>query len=397
MIFRYLADKLRLYGNKRVAAALLLLVSLLGLGSAAQQHRKTHKLRAVALLELTTDTKGKTFAHLTAVTLYDQGQLYDGSVYKAKPAPMALDTGVIYEAQRTGLAVGNVTISSGESRRGVWTATGNWRPVETQTKPEAPAPVPAAATPAADDRPILRKPGSTPAPASIPAAAPAPSPVKAGPSTEQAGDDSERPRLARKPIPQPADVAKPEKEAAGPPVTRQILVAVSDAQTSDSRSYEFPWKPEEKTKIEAQMRQLAAAQFPRELHISANALAKVVIRSFDTDMSNDAVEVLTAEVPGTGSGAAKAATGKPVTHYVTLIARVDIDGGPQKVAALVTDSSRLDVVPRYELIDAVDVDGSNVADILFRAYSFDQQSLVLYSVGRSSATKVFDGASQPLP
>ncbi|HYL91552.1 MAG TPA: hypothetical protein VEW69_00190, partial [Alphaproteobacteria bacterium] len=237
----------------------------------------------------------------------------------------------------------------------------------------------------------------TPAPASVPVAAPAPSPVKAGPSTEQADDDSERPRLARKPIPQPsANAGKPGEEAAGPPVTRQILVAVSDAQASDSRSYEFPWKPDEKIKIEAQMRQLAVAQFPRELHISTNALANVVIRSFDTDMSNDAVEVLTAEVPGTGSGA-KAAPGKPVTHYVTLIARVDMDGGPQKVAAFVTDSSRLDVVPRYELIDAVDVDGSNVADILFRAYSFDQRSLVLYSVGRSSATKIFDGASQPLP
>lgn len=394
MIFTHLADKLRFYGNKR-AAVVLLLVCLSGFGFADQQRRKTHKLRAVALLELSTDAKGKASAHLTAITLFDQGQLYDGSIYKAKPAPMALDTGVVYEAQNTGVAVGYATISSGEVRRGVWTATGSWRPVETQAKTEAPAP--AAVKPAVDDRPILRKPGSTPAPTSVttPAAAPAPSLVKA----EQDEDDTERPRLARKPVPQSsAKGSILEEEAAGPPVSRQVLVAVSDAQTSDSRSYEFPWKPEEKIKIEAQMRKLALAQFPRELHVSENALANVVIRSFDTDMSNDAVVVITAEAPNVSSPAkSKAVVGKAATHYIALIARVDMNGSPLKLAALLTDSSRLDVVPRYELIDAVDVDGSNVASLLFRTYNFGQKNLVLYSVGRSSATKVFDGASQPLP
>jgi hypothetical protein len=44
-----------------------------------------------------------------------------------------------------------------------------------------------------------------------------------------------------------------------------------------------------------------------------------------------------------------------------VIARVDFEGVPQKLASSVTDSSRLDVAPRLELIDAVDVDGDGPA------------------------------------
>ena len=79
-----------------------------------------------------------------------------------------------------------------------------------------------------------------------------------------------------------------------------------------------------------------------------------------------------------------------------MIARVDFDGVPQKLAASVTDSSRLDVAPRLELIDAVDVDGDGPAELLFREYSFDEKSFIIYGVGRSTVTKVFEGAGTPL-
>ncbi len=195
-------------------------------------------------------------------------------------------------------------------------------------------------------------------------------------------------------------------------------MAVSDAQASDSRSYEFIWKPGEREVIEDKMRHLALAQLPRAsgAALTERSLTNVVIRTFDLDLSNDAVVVLTADVPPGSAPAASRAKGKPgaragarasspasaappaapVTRYVTLIARVDFEGNPQKLAASVTDSSRLDVAPRLELVDAVDVDGDGLGELLFREYSFDDKSFVIFSIGRGSVTKLFEGASQPL-
>jgi hypothetical protein len=181
------------------------------------------------------------------------------------------------------------------------------------------------------------------------------------------------------------------------PGTR-TFVGVSDTETADIRSYEFKWKAGEEEQMEPKMRKLALAQLPREnAQLTPNSLKNVVMRSFDLDMSNDAVIVLSAEIAGNyPAPGAKAASGKPISRYVTVIARVDFDGVPQKLAASVTDSSRLDVAPRLELIDAVDVDGDGLAELLFREYSFDQKSFIIYGVGRSTVTKVFEGAGTPL-
>jgi hypothetical protein len=36
------------------------------------------------------------------------------------------------------------------------------------------------------------------------------------------------------------------------------------------------------------------------------------------------------------------------------------------------------------------------AELPFREYSFDEKSFIIYGVGRSTVTKVFEGASMPL-
>jgi hypothetical protein len=140
------------------------------------------------------------------------------------------------------------------------------------------------------------------------------------------------------------------------------------------------------------MRRLALAQLPKEKPaLTESSLKNVEIRGFDVDLSNDAVLVLTAEAPG-----APSPQGKPAVRYIAVIARMDFDGNPQRLAASVGDSSRLDVAPRLELIDAMDVDGDGQAELVFRQYDFDQKSFVIYSVGRSSVSKVFEGAEAPL-
>lgn len=149
--------------------------------------------------------------------------------------------------------------------------------------------------------------------------------------------------------------------------------------------------------MEAKLRRLAVAQLPKENPpLNERSLTHVAIRSLDLDLTNEAVMVLTAEIPGNAAPATRAAPAKAPTRYITLMARVDIEGRPQRLAVSITDASRLDVTPRMELIDAVDVDGDGVAELLFRQYSFDSTSYVIFSVGRSTVTKIFEGASTPL-
>ena len=51
--------------------------------------------------------------------------------------------------------------------------------------------------------------------------------------------------------------------------------------------------------MEAKLRKFALAQLPPEnAKLGDNAFRKIAIRSFDLDMSNEAVMVLTAEIPG---------------------------------------------------------------------------------------------------
>jgi len=150
--------------------------------------------------------------------------------------------------------------------------------------------------------------------------------------------------------------------------------------------------------VEAKMRKLAVALLLREnVKTTESALKNVVFRSFDLDLSNDAALVISAEVAGSNAApGVKDTPAKSITRYITVVARLDFDGIPQKLMANITDSSRLDVTPRLELIDAVDVDGTGPAELLFREYNFDHKSFVIYSVGRNAATKMFEGANQPL-
>ena len=60
--------------------------------------------RAVGLLELAANGKG----HLVPVVILYEGQFYDASSYKASPVPMALDSGTVYEAEKTGALAGTI-------------------------------------------------------------------------------------------------------------------------------------------------------------------------------------------------------------------------------------------------------------------------------------------------
>jgi hypothetical protein len=410
---------MNLYSRSRfLASAVLMLVCTAAITTAFAQRRKAHKLRATAVVEVSTDSAGIVATHVFPVTILDEGSFHDASIYKATPRPMALDNGIVYEVQSNGIPVGYATILSSTNNKG-WTALGKWQVVQEPKKAQAPAPVTTG-----NDRPIIHRgdanpsatPSSTPAPGTPDSTISASSASAPSSDSSAAPDDADRPVLRRRSpaqpepasTPQPSPTPSTQTPAEGLPVPRTKLpvitsgtktfVGVSDNDATDVRSFAFKWKPGEEQQMEAKMRKLALAQLPRQnAQLNTGSLQNVVMRSFDLDLSNDAVIVFSAEIPGSYlAPGSKSTPGKFVSRYVTVIARVDFEGVPQKLASSVTDSSRLDVAPRLELIDAVDVDGDGLAELLFREYGFDEKSFIIYGIGRSTVTKVFEGASMPL-
>lgn len=485
MIFTRTNNKLNLYRTRWFHASIaVLLACTLVLSALAFQRHTAHRLRATGLLEVITAPNGKVTTRLTPITILADGSFRDASIYESRPRPMALGDGVVYEAQKTGIPVGFVTINGASHGLDGWVAEGRWQ-VAGQTHARA-ASKPSSPPNPGDDRPILhRGSGDASQPSSPPSDQSQPQsqgsdddrPVlhRGGNSgqqpsstsdqsqsqpqqSQQPQSDDDRPVLHRsgeqnpqqnppqntsqnppadtttqsdssqepddpnRPVlrhrnpasdqgevtpaqPRPSTpssasqpAVKSTQPVAAPTPGVQTYVAVSDAAREDIRSFEYQWKPGEEAQIEAKMRKLALAQLPGEnAQVNEHAMTNVVIRSFDLDLSNDAVVVITAEVPGGYlAKGSKTAPGKFVSRYITVIARMDIDGNPQKLAASVTDSSRLDVAPRLELIDAVDVDGDGLAELLFREYDFDQKSFIVYGVGHGTVTKVFEGASEPI-
>lgn len=160
--------------------------------------------RAVGLLQMAAD--GKTSIVPIAILVY--GKFWDASAYKADPVPMALDSGTVYEAERTGNSLGLFTVGSalkrnnGASGQPPWIGTGAWRPIGTETATKG---VKAEAIPVgidkSDEPPRLTRDTAVDstkakAPASA-ASAPASSSVPASSAPAGKSDSDEPPRLMK--------------------------------------------------------------------------------------------------------------------------------------------------------------------------------------------------------
>src|SRR5258708_830965 len=184
-------NKLSLYRRSSFCAsvaALLVCVSVAAMASAFQR-RSPHKLRATGLIEITRDSRGKVSAVLTPITILDNGRFQDASIYKSRPRPMAVEDGIVYEAQKTGVVVGYVTINNAQIKNDIWLAEGPWQPApQPSERPPVKSaeagrsntsPSGSASSSGGDDRPILHRGGSSssePPPSAPPQAPPAPIP-----------------------------------------------------------------------------------------------------------------------------------------------------------------------------------------------------------------------------
>ena len=223
----------------------------------------------------------------------------------------------------------------------------------------------------------------------------------------------------------------PAKSATKPPATPssastasaaanavQLIPAISDSGGPDLRPYSYNVKPDEELAFRKKMLALAADEVRARVAQLSGApvssatvssapgktrAAKPLSPSFDDvqlkifDLSNinepELVLTATARMPATAgkAGASSNLQFSDLQFMVTLVAREDVNGEFHKAMANVTDAQHLDVLPRLDLIDAVDVDGDGRGELLFRQVSDAGNAFVVYRVIGDRLYPLFQG------
>jgi len=383
---------------------LFLVASAAGQFSARRRRVADKGPRALGLLQIAANGH----AQLIPITIMLNGEFYDAGAYKADPVPMALQPDTVYEAFRSGVTQGLFTVGGAAQRNTGWFADGKWKTaaeIQAEKEKQEAAKRAEKVTLPEDqvDAPpkLKRAPGSstssTPAPRSEPKSPPKESkpttpPSKADTSTNSAAsinpmDDPNRPILRRQ---APSDVTHEQTKITPEPISGPLrfLPAISDANGPDPRPYAYQMKPDEEQKFQTRMLAMASkavaarvAQFqapptatkstaPKSTTAKSTAAKSkaalapapefhdVEMRVFDLSNTNEPVLVLIA--------GAHSISAPDLDFMVALVAREDIYGELHQVFAQVTDNKHLDVLPRYDLIDAVDADGDGRGELLFR-------------------------------
>jgi hypothetical protein len=203
--------------------------------------------RALALLQLGANGK----ASLVPIAILVNGKFWDAAAYKAAPVPMALDSGTVYEVEKTGSSQGLFTVgaalhSNSANVPNPWIGTGLWLPAgsegpKTAMKAEA---VPVGLE-TSDGPPRLAKsaspPKETPTASSAPAGAPSGGSTSAPPSTTAPSSSGTSTGSASTGTGSAAPASAPPSTPAGP--------KPADAKPSESKSADA--KPAESKPPEA--------------------------------------------------------------------------------------------------------------------------------------------------
>jgi hypothetical protein len=228
------------------------------------------------------------------------------------------------------------------------------------------------------NRPLLRR-GKSPASSEDSKAQPAPAP-KAAPTSVSAKAGPH------------GSVSQPLAEAQ----RLRSFPAISDAGDIETRSLLYAMPENERQNQMARMSGLAMEElrkFSSQHNLPPPAKTATLLapdlRAFDLDYTNSPTLVLSAKLP---FATPKARAGES-TYFVTVVAREDVNGIPQKIFASTTTSNYLDAFPHMEIVDAVDADANGRGDLLFRQYSDTGINYSLYRVYPYQMVKIFEGGA----
>ena len=207
---------------------------------------------------------------------------------------------------------------------------------------------------------------------------------------------------------------KPADTTTSTLVAPKLIPAISDATGPEPRSFTFEWLKTEEGERREQMMAFAKEQ----LRAYLDALAKAKITSkpagpqaarrksksaepiienaqmvaYDLWTTNQPVIVFAADahMPPPPAGTPHSATDTDLQYSMMLVARTDIYNNLHKLYVGITDKYHLDITPRLELIDAVDVDGDGRGELLFRETSDAGTGWVIYRASADKLWKMFD-------
>lgn len=391
-------------GKLRVATASFLCLLLLVVAGAQVRRKSTVSKgpRALGLVEIANNGQ----AMLVPVTVMVDGEFYDASVYKADPVPMAVEPETVYEGFKAGVSQGLFTVSTGIQGTS-WTGAGKWRSnaeiaaakeqrqnriAELQKK--APEDETAGGPPRLTRSPEKQDQKTAPSQApktddskkdNAPKESP---PVSTAPqvSASLAEAEADRPVLRREPEGTPKEETKLDTTPLKGPL--QIIPAISDAAGPQPRPYTYELKPGEEQTFLKKMEEMAtpvvegrakmlAGEVTRPKGKKASAAVKPefqneLLQVLDVSGTNEAVLVFTANatIPGRAD----------LQYSAAVVARQDIYGDLHKIFSQITDSKHLDMLPRYEFIDAVDADGDGRGELLFRQVWDSGSGFAVYRV-----------------
>jgi len=198
-------------------------------------------------------------------------------------------------------------------------------------------------------------------------------------------------------------------------VPLQLIPAISDASGPDPRSFTFEWLKSEEGERREQM--LALAKQEVRAYLDAQAKGRIAATppgkqparhkpakpvepildnpemvAYDLWTTNQPIIVFAADahLPSPPPGSPQAATDAQLQYSIMLVARTDIYNNLHKLYVGVTDKYHLDITPRLQLIDAVDVDGDGRGELLFRETSDAGSGWIIYRATADKLWKMFD-------
>jgi hypothetical protein len=415
-----------------------------------QQQNTTH-LRATAVLEYTGQLGKINQSRLVPIAVWDGVQYQPGGLYLAQPAPLAVLSGTQYELESTGRPQGFFNVKNAEDVAGLWIGVGSYEappapkpraplsasnhtyeirdadpdkphfahvPADDQNQNGAPATTAKNAPPVDPDRPTLHdRSGSESSAGTDNSSGSSNQPdvdpdrptfhrrseTASLPSANQSAVDPDRPHLSYTEPTEQEKLAKPDA-LIGVPMDMHQMIGVSDIRPLDTESWVFTWSnPDDEAKMKAALEQIAQqalapppppATLPSKVNTSAHRrthqppppplpmLTDEEFRAYNLSFGGGATMVLSAR-----------ATGDPV-KYVTIIAQPDFYGKPQVLLKQVTTTNELDVMPRMQLVDAVDTVGNGRADLLFELRGQTFRQFAIYRINGGTATQVF--VTQPV-
>ena len=423
---------------------LALFCTILGFGLPCQAQYSSSSIttksspRALGLIQQLPNGTNRLFP----VSIYFNGQYYDARFYYAKPVPMSLYDQTEYIALSDGMPVGRFIVHTAQQipDSAVWWGIGDWKPSPaSETSADNSKPILTKPASKDNDRPVLKKPGGDDKKADSESDQQTKKtsdgtfkpdsnddrPVLRKPKdgakpqeqvTEATGEkshvdtavnDPDRPILGRKQSvqnDQPVALVAPKRGEKG----AKYLVAISDTAAMNNRPYDYDASPSEKAKWTAELTKTAMdalhkyAQSQTNAALAPNAkFAETSLKALDLDYSNAPYLIFTGRVDPAieaprltrKKGEQEAPPAQLATFYVTVVSRLNSQDQLTQLLTVPTDSMHLDLNPRLELIDAVDADGDNRAELLFRKISDAGGSYVLYRMSPFQMTQVFDGGS----